>query len=148
MKSLITAAVCCVVCTAASAQESKWSDSLKKKAFSQNPLVKSSPAQKFDKRLFQVTPPPIEQPEDDNAAGVKRLPLSGKYIGNNGMGADIYAMQPDNMPCLVPKAYKSNMPVAKYRRTPQQLNEGAPKENPKEPARVQIIPLENSGKGN
>lgn len=45
--------------------------------------------------------------------GISQIPISGVYIGDNGKGDGIYAMQPDNMPCLVPgKAFISNMPVA------------------------------------
>jgi len=44
---------------------------------------------------------------------VLKLPLKGKYLGSNEMGSEIYAMEPDNMPCLVPgKTFKYNMPVA------------------------------------
>lgn len=44
--------------------------------------------------------------------GVYQIPLTGVYIGDNGKGDEVYAMQPDNMPCLVPgKRFTSNMPV-------------------------------------
>jgi hypothetical protein len=43
---------------------------------------------------------------------VLKLKLKGEYIGNNGKGADIYAMTPDNMPCLVPdSSFNSRMAV-------------------------------------
>jgi len=45
--------------------------------------------------------------------GVYQIPIKGVYLGDNGRGDEIYAMQPDNMPCLVPgKSFSSNMPVA------------------------------------
>jgi hypothetical protein len=44
--------------------------------------------------------------------GVYQIPINGVYIGENGKGDEIYAMQPDNMPCLVPgKSFASEMPV-------------------------------------
>lgn len=44
--------------------------------------------------------------------GVYHIPINGVYIGENGKGDEIYAMQPDNMPCLVPgKSFASGMPV-------------------------------------
>lgn len=44
--------------------------------------------------------------------GVYQIPITGKFIGDNGRGDEIYAMQPDNMPCLVPgKSFTSEMPV-------------------------------------
>ena len=43
---------------------------------------------------------------------VLRLKLTPEYKGNNGKGADIYAMQPYNMPALVPDStFHSRMPV-------------------------------------
>jgi hypothetical protein len=43
---------------------------------------------------------------------VVRIKLRPKYLGNNGKGADIYAMMPHNMPCLVPDStFRSSMPV-------------------------------------
>jgi hypothetical protein len=43
---------------------------------------------------------------------VVKIQLKRKYLSNNGQGADIYAMMPYNMPCLVPDStYSSNMPV-------------------------------------
>lgn len=50
---------------------------------------------------------------------VLKLPLKGFYEGTNGTVGEIYSMQPDNMPCLVPgKSFKSNMPVVKSEGTP------------------------------
>ncbi|MDQ6815379.1 MAG: hypothetical protein M3040_16715 [Bacteroidota bacterium] len=44
--------------------------------------------------------------------GVSHIPITGAYIGDNGNGDGMYAMQPDNMPCLVPgKGFTSKMPV-------------------------------------
>jgi hypothetical protein len=44
---------------------------------------------------------------------VIKIPLEGQYVGNNKAGADIYAMQPYNMPCLSPDStFASKMPVA------------------------------------
>jgi hypothetical protein len=39
-----------------------------------------------------------------NSMPVVTFKTRGKYQGSNGAGADIYAMEPDNMPCLVPKS--------------------------------------------
>jgi len=50
--------------------------------------------------------------------GVYKIPIKGVYIGDNGKGDEIYAMQPDNMPCLVPgKSIASNMPIAGFDKT-------------------------------
>lgn len=58
----------------------------------------------------------------ENEKGVVRVPLKGLYIGENGKGDEIYAMQPDNMPCLVPgKKFISNMPVAGFDKTDKSL---------------------------
>jgi hypothetical protein len=44
--------------------------------------------------------------------GVYHVPINGVYLGDNGRGDEIYAMQPDNMPCLVPgKRFVSEMPI-------------------------------------
>lgn len=44
--------------------------------------------------------------------GVYHIPITGTYLGENGRGDEIYSMQPDNMPCLVPgKSFASEMPV-------------------------------------
>lgn len=63
-------------------------------------------------RLFAV-PPAIKNIHGKNQEGVYKLPLKGLYLGENGNGDRIYAMQSDRMPCLVPdKSFASNMPVA------------------------------------
>ena len=83
---------------------------------------KQSLSEKFNWRPNKITPPkfnipdmppPINRPKQEKQTpSVLQLPLKGKYIGPNGRGAEIYAMQPDNMPCLVPgKTFNSNMPV-------------------------------------
>ena len=52
-----------------------------------------------------------EEEQDDKS--VLKVPLTATYEGNNGRGADIFAMQPYNMPCIVPdKTFRSNMPLA------------------------------------
>ena len=52
-----------------------------------------------------------EEEQDDKS--VLKLPLTATYEGNNGKDADIFAMQPYNMPCIVPgKTFSSNMPIA------------------------------------
>ena len=44
---------------------------------------------------------------------VIKIPLKGEYTRNNGKGANIYSMQPYNMPCLVPDStFLSKMPIA------------------------------------
>ena len=51
--------------------------------------------------------------EEQDDKSVLKLPLTADYEANNGKGADIFAMQPYNMPCIVPdKTFRSNMPVA------------------------------------
>ncbi len=43
------------------------------------------------------------------------LELSKKYMGSNGKGADVYAMMPYNMPCIIPDStFRSNMPVVGF----------------------------------
>ena len=54
---------------------------------------------------------PTNKQEEQDEQGVYKLPLTGKLLGKNEHGDDIYAMTPDNMPCLVPKKTKQNMPV-------------------------------------
>lgn len=71
---------------------------------------------------FRDMPPLIDRPIKNETPSVLKLPLKGKYIGPNGMGAEIYAMQPDNMPCLVPgKTFHTNMPVAENKKQEQIL---------------------------
>jgi hypothetical protein len=54
----------------------------------------------------------IESKQKDGSMPVLKPKLTAKYLGSNGKGADIYAMMPYNMPCLVPDStFKSNMPV-------------------------------------
>jgi hypothetical protein len=73
--------------------------------------------------------------------GVVRTPIKGKYLGQNEKGDGIYAMSPDNMPCLVPGAgFQSNMPVAGYEK-----NNGVIL--PLLPKKVEIIPLQEDNKG-
>ncbi len=51
--------------------------------------------------------------KEQDEKSVLKLPLTATYEGNNEKGADIFAMKPYNMPCIVPdKTFKSNMPVA------------------------------------
>ena len=51
--------------------------------------------------------------EEQDDKSVLKLPLTATYEGNNGKGADIFAMQSYNMPCIVPdKTFIFNMPVA------------------------------------
>ncbi len=46
---------------------------------------------------------------------VLRFELSKRYLGSNGKGADVYAMMPYNMPCLMPDStFKSNMAVINF----------------------------------
>jgi hypothetical protein len=48
---------------------------------------------------------------------VLRIELKRKYLGNNGKGADVFAMMPYNMPCIVADStFRSNMPVMKSER--------------------------------
>lgn len=55
--------------------------------------------------------------EEQDDKSVLKLPLTATYEGNNGKDADIFAMQPYNMPCIVPdKTFISNMPVAETRK--------------------------------
>lgn len=50
-----------------------------------------------------------------NLPGVALLDLKGTFTGKNGKGDEIYAMQTDHMPCLVPdKKLAYNMPVAGF----------------------------------
>lgn len=51
--------------------------------------------------------------EGQDQKSVLKVPLTATYEGNNEKGADIFAMKPHNMPCIVPdKTFSSNMPVA------------------------------------
>lgn len=52
-----------------------------------------------------------QKPEQPDVS-VITIPIKGKYIGSNGKGDEVFAMEPDNMPCLVPgKTFKAAMPV-------------------------------------
>jgi len=54
-----------------------------------------------------------KQEERQEDPGVLRTQIKANYLGMNNKGDEIYAMTPDNMPCLVPgKSFKSNMPIA------------------------------------
>ena len=51
--------------------------------------------------------------ENERSMPIIKPKLTAKYLGSNGKGADIYAMMPYNMPCLVPdSSFKSKMPIA------------------------------------
>ncbi len=46
---------------------------------------------------------------------VLRLKLTKEYVGNNRNGANVYAMMPYNMPCIMPDStFYSNMPVSGF----------------------------------
>lgn len=46
---------------------------------------------------------------------VLRLKLTKEYVGSNRNGANVYAMMPYNMPCIMPDStFHSNMPVAGF----------------------------------
>ncbi len=91
----------------------------------QNNIFKNKPWEDFRKKelltqkLKQMNPiidnDKYSQPlvTEQNHKGVLKIPLTSTYEGNNGKAADIYAMQPYNMPCIVPdKTFTSNMPIA------------------------------------
>lgn len=93
----------------------------------QNNESKNKPLEEYkEKKMFydtlkRVTPPmngsrliiPFLQRKYQNDKSVLKFPLKGNYLGTNDKGDHIYAMYPDNMPCLVPgKSFKSNMPIA------------------------------------
>jgi hypothetical protein len=72
--------------------------------------------------------------------GVYKLPLKGIYLGENGKGDEVYAMTPDNMPCLVPgKGFVSNMPVAGIDKSQKDLLPLLEKDK-KEIPEVKIVP--------
>lgn len=82
-----------------------WEDFRKKELLNQK-LKQMNPAINNDK---SSQPLPLEQ----NNKGVLKIPLTATYEGNNGKGADLYAMQPYDMPCIVPdKTFNSAMPIA------------------------------------
>ncbi len=57
----------------------------------------------------------IHSPREQGNMPVLRFENKKTYLGNNGTGADIYSMAPDNMPCLTPDStFVSNMPVKGY----------------------------------
>ena len=90
-------------------------------------LFKSQPVQEWKKkngfsdtlkggmiRPLLVLPHQDLNKAPDNKEAVVRLQLKGRYLGNNKAGADIYAMEPYKMPCLVPDStYKSSMPIVR-----------------------------------
>lgn len=91
----------------------------------QNNIYKNKPWEDFRKKelLSQklkwknpgINNPKSLQPSvtEENNKGVLRLPLTATYDGNNGKGAEIYTMQPYDMPCVVPdKTFTSDMPIA------------------------------------
>lgn len=90
----------------------------------QNNIFKNKPWEDFRKKelltrkLNQMKfesnnkPAPLPEKEQDEKS-VLKVPLTATYEGNNEKGADIFAMQPYNMPCIMPdKTFSSNMPVA------------------------------------
>ena len=90
----------------------------------QNNIFKNKPWEDFRKKelltqkLNQMNvesnkTKPAQLAEEHDNKSVLKLPLSATYNGNNGKGADIFAMQPYNMPCIVPdETFSSNMPKA------------------------------------
>ncbi len=91
----------------------------------QNNILKNNPMEDFKRKELltqklkqmqsetnnHISPVIPEKVQTNNS--VVKIPLTSTYAGNNGKGADIYNMQPYNMPCLVPdKTFSSNMPVA------------------------------------
>jgi len=83
-----------------------WEEYKKKRNLYQSPNPTVKP-------LTLSAPMPDTPREESNRKGVLKMPLKGRYMGSNGKGADIYAMTPDNMPCLVPqRSFRSNMPIA------------------------------------
>lgn len=71
--------------------------------FKRNPMKEYKLKRLLQDSLQRVQPvvPPAGSfvPADP---GILKFTLKGRYIGENGKGDEIYAMQPDNMPCLVP----------------------------------------------
>lgn len=54
-------------------------------------------------------------PGNNTDRSVLQLKLDKSYMGSNGKGADVYAMTPYNMPCIIPDStFHSNMPVAGF----------------------------------
>jgi len=88
----------------------------------QNPsLYKRNPMKEYKlKRLLQdslqylkPTLPSKSSVAPTPEAGVVRIPTKGAFIGENEKGDLVYAMQPDQMPCIVPnRKVRLNMPVA------------------------------------
>lgn len=77
-----------------------WEDFKKKYNYKKGPDIK-------------ILPKTLEGPEPGQPAdGVYKLPLKGRFVGSTPNGDNVYAMQPDNMPCLVPgSSFSSSMPV-------------------------------------
>jgi hemolysin activation/secretion protein len=68
---------------------------------------------RLPKSLPRSVPPQKANPSDNNRMPVKRYKLKGEFLHNNGKGSDVYAVKPDNMPCLVPDStFRPRTPVA------------------------------------
>ena len=93
----------------------RW-DEAKLKWLLQDTLSKIKPSPGFQNTIpnsLHKAPNALEMMQLQAKNGVYKIPLTGVYVGDNGRGDEIYAMQPDKMPCLVPgKSFASNMPVA------------------------------------
>lgn len=87
----------------------------------QSDIFKRKPWEEYKlKRALQDTLKPIfpvpAMPKNrayTGDVGVLKLPLKGRFIGENSNGDEIYAMETDQMPCVVPgKKFKYTMPIA------------------------------------
>jgi hypothetical protein len=55
----------------------------------------------------------VQNNQNDPSMPVLKPKLTARYLGSNGKGADVYAMMPYKMPCLVPDStFVSKMPIA------------------------------------
>lgn len=71
--------------------------------FKRNPMKEYKLKRLLEDSLQRIQPvPPSEDHFTTPKPGVIEFPLKGRFIGKNGKGDEIYQMQPDNIPCLVP----------------------------------------------
>ncbi len=93
---------------------SQTTDMYKRKPWENNKTLKDLPDS--IKKRFKLSNKVIaDSPKVRNSMPVLKLKSQRNYRGNNGRGADIYALSPDRMPCLTPDStFRSTMPVKNY----------------------------------
>ncbi|HEX8460322.1 MAG TPA: hypothetical protein VF623_02785 [Segetibacter sp.] len=101
---LPVAVLCCIAAKAQKFELNKSGDEMKRKRFL---------SEKMNSLPIDTSSVLVYNKQRQYDPGVINIPMTGKYLGLTTNGDSLYAMSPDNMPCIVPgKTFKSNMPIA------------------------------------